>query len=127
MNLDKLRVLFPRCNFDRSGTHHNIVYITFKLYNIEFNSFGTLSENNFKYIYDSIDYVLQFLKKHNFTFQEACGNIISSFKNNIIVYFTKYDYYVEISGDRFQVNADELIIMIKKELDIQTSYKPVLE
>jgi len=128
MDLDQLRLLFPRCNFYRSKIHDEIIYINFNFHGIRFSSTTNMwSENNFKHIYDTVDYVLQFLTENNFKFQEVGGDITYSSKNNITVYFSTYYYYVEISGNRFQVNADELITMIKKELNIETPYKPVLE
>ena len=128
MNLNTLRVLFPSCTFHQYDTIYHI-YFNFNLY---FCPYGITFSNNpfditmFKNMYETIDYVTSFLKANNFVPNTKFGNKNSAIKDNITVYFCNY-YFIDISGDRQRVDADELISMIKKELNIETLYKPVLE
>lgn len=116
MNLNTLRVLFPSCTFYQYNTIYHI-YFNFNLY---FCTYGITFSNNpfditmFKNMYETIDYVTSFLKANNFVPNTKFGNKNSAIKDNITVYFSIYDYKIEISGKGFQVNANKLITMIKK-------------
>jgi hypothetical protein len=86
----------------------------------------------FTHIYNTIDYVIQFLKANYFEFYYDSGELLNIItKNNIEIRINANGYNINYNSNRLEneteLNADELISIIKKELDIETSYKPVLE
>lgn len=121
-DIEELRKQFPLCEFTKEYQYlGKVLGVNFKLHKLYFTICGFVLED-FKHVYDTIDYVMSFLKANNF--KTANGFIILS---NHITISVDQGYSIEIDKHVQFVNADELIEIVKKELNIETVYKQVLE
>jgi len=133
MDLGQLHLLFPLCRFRKSILYDKQFYVYFDSHNIRITHLlSTWDIDMFTHIYNTIDYVIQFLKANYFEFHYNSTELLNIItKNNIEIRINANGYNINYNSNRLEneteLNADELISIIKKELCIETSYKPVLE
>lgn len=123
IDIKELSKQFPLCEFVEFESFNDLFGITFKLHGFTsvYNKYLFVLEK-FIYIYNTIDYVIAFLNANNF--KHYMKNML--IHDNIRILFHGC-YQIVIDNDSRYVNADELIEIVKKELNIVTSYKPVIE
>lgn len=122
VDLEELRKQFPLCDFTKSDVCFDDFYIRFKLHGLFFRSLNNyFSLDNFIHVYNTIDYVMSFL----YSFDCEVKYNIVELCDKVKIYIGQ-KYHIDVDGDIKDVTADELIEIVKKELSIETSYKPVL-
>lgn len=122
IDIEELKQLYPHCLFKH--LYINLYRVKFISGFTDTFSISCINHKKFKYIYDTNEYVMNFLKANGFIkLVIKSGNMLYE-KLNFIIYVQYLCYKI---NNHICYNADELIEMIKKELDIQTMYKPVIE
>ena len=124
MNIEQLQKSYPRWNFYIDIDNSNI-HITSKYFNWLHPYVINVTKIDISQdVYDSIDYVIEFLLANNFTY-DKCPKQSSG--------FYKPSCYVQIDLNRYLLNnrgytycsSNDLISKLKKIFDIVTPFKKV--
>lgn len=122
IDIKELQKQFPLCKFGRCGSRYTA---KFTCGFTSIFSVDKYSYDNLKHIYDTNEYVMNFLKANGFIGPAfSPGGTVVHKKLSLYIYVTNLKY--QTSPDIKYYDADGLIEMVKRELDIQVSYKPVI-
>lgn len=123
--LQELRELFPKYDleYDELQREINCLYKYFIYAQCHIDN---INVKNMIEVYNSIDYVMQFLLENDFQRLDPQCNAYTNIKFNIRTWINGNGYYIRESGSYRLYSTDGFIRRIKELLDIETSFKKVL-